>query len=176
MTHPELSGPPRSKFLKLQAVALTIKSSSGLTPSRNSKVVKDTTGEGLISASLQLGSKCRIRSSGWTSGAQLELNWEHQHPVPDALCWTLQWFSAGRFWEGTGWAMHWLRKNIYVFWKGFPVRDGGCLHVQPRRLTPHQDSKVHRAQDIIKRVPAQSYKAGPWVTTNSECCAKKSNR
>lgn len=58
-------------------------------------------------------------------------------------------------------AMHWLRKNIYVCWKGFPVREGGCLHVQPTRLTPRQGSQVHTAQDIIMYVPAHSHKAEP---------------
>lgn len=56
-------------------MALKVKASSGLTSSCNSKVVKDTTGEDLISTSLQLGSECRIRSCGWTSGAQLEPTW-----------------------------------------------------------------------------------------------------
>lgn len=103
MTHrnPELSWPPRSQFLRPQAVALKIKASSGLTSSCNSKVVKDTTGEDLISTSLQLGSECSIRSCGWTSGAPLEPQILLKDRVPEALCWTLQWFPTGHFCQGT---------------------------------------------------------------------------
>lgn len=96
MTHrnPELSGLPRSKFLRLQAMALKIKASSGLTSGCNSKLVKGTTGEDLIWTSFLVAST----GSEAVAGANLILL---KHPVPDALCWTLQWFPTGHFWQGT---------------------------------------------------------------------------
>lgn len=96
MTHrnPELSGLPRSEFLRLQAMALKIKASSGLTSGCNSKLVKGTTGEDLIWTSFLVASA----GSEAVAGANLILL---KHPVPDALCWTLQWFPTGHFWQGT---------------------------------------------------------------------------
>lgn len=56
-------------------MVLEIISSSAFTSSCNSKVAKDTTGEDLLIPTLQVASECRIRSCGWTSGAQLEITW-----------------------------------------------------------------------------------------------------
>lgn len=140
----ELSRTPRSKFLILQAMALEINTSSGLTSSRNSKVAKDTTGEDLITTALQLGSECRIRSCGWTSGAQLELTWSSsstlcQKPSAEHCDNLLQAIFARALYAAP--TMYRLRKSIYICWKGFTVCGSGvCMCSQ---YTSHF-SKTHK--------------------------------
>lgn len=148
MTHRNsgLSGPPRSKFLRLQATKLKIKASSGLTSSWNSKVVKDTTGEDLISTSLQLGSKCRIRSCGWVSAAQREPAWSSsstqcQRPSAEHCSDFLLVIFARTLYAAP--AMHRLKKNIYVCWKGFPCAWQWLFACAAN--TPHTSSRLTSA-------------------------------